>query len=133
MLIVQFIDHGFVELLWRIFCEPILSLVTSEYFHSRKKNHITVNIALWVLTGCFLGLFLWGVGFLVPSLPGQIGQTVRLGVIMTVSSLCFGFIGLVTELIRFRNKPQLAIQRGTFQNSPRTKNKKRSRRRSPPV
>lgn len=116
-----------VEMIAWLIGESMLSVISEEYHFSRDKNPVFTNVVLWALAGLFLGLVVWGTG-LVSGRPNPLN---RFFVVVCGCIFLAGLIGLVTELIRLQNKPQPAIQGGTFQNSPRRKHKKRSRRRSP--
>lgn len=114
-----------VEMIAWLIGDSMLSVISEEYHCSRDKNPVFTNVFLWILAGFFLSLVVWGTG-LVYGRPNPLN---RFFVIVCGCTFLAGLIGLVTELIRLRNKPQPAIQGAPFQNSPRTKHKKRSRRR----
>lgn len=114
-----------VEMIAWLIGELMLSVISEEYHFSRDKNPVFTNVVLWVLAGLFLGFVVWGAR-LTYGHPGSLN---RFFVIVCGCTFLAGCIGLVIELIRLRNKPQPAIQGAPFQNSPRTKHKKRSRRR----
>lgn len=117
----------FLRMIARLIGESMLPVVSEEYHFSRDDNPVLINVMLWVLGGLFLGLVVCGTGFVY----GQLNPQNHFFVIVCGCTFLAGCIGLVIELIRLRNKPQPAIQGAPFQNSPRKKSKKPSRKRYP--
>lgn len=120
---------GLFEFIGMCIGEIGISQVSKEYDQTRDQNQLVINVGLWAIAGFLLGLVVWGTGYS----PWRPHPRIHFLTVVGVCSLVVGLIGLVIELIRLRNKPQPAIQEGTFQNSPRRKHKQRRRRREPPA
>lgn len=116
---------GLFEFIGMCIGETGISQVSKEYGQTRDQNHFVINVGLWTIAGFLLGLVVWGTGYS----PWRPDPRIHFLTVVGVCSLVVGCIGLVIELIRLRNKPQPAIQGAPFQNSPRKKSKKPSRKR----